>query len=59
MPPWRPTGSYSLSTYDENDGVPAGDYFVTVTWGVDGRDDEDKLRGRYAEPGRSEAQRLR
>jgi hypothetical protein len=46
-------GSYSLSTYGENDGAPAGEYFVTVTWPVDGRDDEDRLRGRYREPRRS------
>ena len=46
-------GSFRLSTYGTEDGAPAGDYLVTVTWPLDGRDDEDKLRGRYAEPGRS------
>jgi hypothetical protein len=44
-------GSYSLSTYGDKDGAPAGDYFVVVTWPVDGRDDEDRLRGRYGDPG--------
>ena len=35
------------------DGAPAGQYDVTITWGVDGRDDEDRLNGRYREPGQS------
>jgi hypothetical protein len=46
-------GSFQLSTYGENDGAPVGDYRITVVWGVDGRDDEDRLQGRYADPDRS------
>jgi hypothetical protein len=40
-------GSFVLSTYGEEDGAPAGDYLVTVTWSPSDRDDEDKLGGRY------------
>ena len=28
----RPDGSFDLSTFDEADGAPAGDYAVTVEW---------------------------
>jgi hypothetical protein len=53
-------GSFKLSTYAENDGAPAGDYLVTVTWpgGVlpDGREEpEDKLLGRYNDRARPAA----
>ena len=41
-------GRFQLTTYGENDGAPVGEYFVSVMWGVDGRDDEDRLKGRYA-----------
>jgi hypothetical protein len=44
-------GTFVLSTY--GDGAPEGDYLVTVTRPVNGRDDEDRLRGRYADRGRS------
>lgn len=45
-------GTFVLSTYDAEDGAPAGEYVVTVTWpgGVlpDGREEPaDKLLGRY------------
>jgi hypothetical protein len=45
-------GSFELSTYGTNDGAPAGEYVVSVTWpgGVlpDGREEPpDKLMGRY------------
>jgi hypothetical protein len=40
-------GSFVLSTYGEEDGAPAGDYLVTVTWSPNGSDDEDKLGSRY------------
>lgn len=46
-------GSFALSTYGDEDGAPAGEYAVTVTWSLDGRDDEDQLKGRYADRGRS------
>jgi hypothetical protein len=41
-------GSFTLSTYGVNDGAPAGDYVVIVTWPV-GDNDEDRLRGRYVD----------
>src|SRR5262245_43606682 len=46
-------GKFALTTYDADDGAPAGSYIVTVVWpgGVlpDGREEpEDKLLGRYA-----------
>jgi hypothetical protein len=45
-------GSFTLSTYSDKDGAPAGDYIVLVTWPgkvlPDGREEpEDKLFGRY------------
>ncbi|HVL14005.1 MAG TPA: hypothetical protein VM529_15660 [Gemmata sp.] len=46
-------GSFRLSTYGTEDGAPAGDYLVTVTWPLDGRDDEDKLQGRYRDRAKS------
>src|SRR5688572_4246517 len=36
-------GSFTLSTYGVNDGAPAGEYLVTITWPIADRDDEDKL----------------
>ena len=48
-------GKFQLSTYGANDGAPAGEYVVTITW--TGADDEenrdrlpDKLQGRYSDP---------
>jgi len=43
-------GAFRLSTYDPNDGAPAGEYYVSVIWPTDGREDEDKLNGRYRDP---------
>jgi hypothetical protein len=45
-------GSFIVTTYDENDGAPVGEYTVAINWpgGVlpDGREEpEDKLLGRY------------
>lgn len=40
-------GSFALSTYGAEDGAPAGEYLVTVTWSGPGSDDQDKLGGRY------------
>ncbi len=45
-------GSFQLSTYDANDGAPAGEYIVTVTWPGQ-EDQEDKLSGRYSDPAKS------
>jgi len=59
----RPTGevaadgSFSLSTYTANDGAPAGEYTVTVSWpqgsstiGGDAESGEDRLGGRFNNP---------
>lgn len=48
-------GLFKLSTYGPNDGIPAGDYRVTVIWrGVSNGGDEshetDRLMGRYSNP---------
>jgi hypothetical protein len=51
-------GSFTLSTYGDNDGAPAGEYIVTMTWpgGVlsDGREEpQDKMLGRYSDIAKS------
>jgi len=48
-------GTFSLSTYGQNDGAPAGDYKVTIHWPGGTRPDgseepPDKLMGRYSDP---------
>jgi hypothetical protein len=40
-------GTFKLSTYGEDDGAPPGEYWVAITWPANGRDDEDRLGGRY------------
>lgn len=52
-------GSFKVSTYDADDGAPAGEYIITVTWpgGVlpDGREEPpDKLLGRYSDVTKSQ-----
>lgn len=51
-------GSFKLSTYDGNDGAPAGDYRVTVElWLSSGRGDEgpsNRLPEKYAKAEKSE-----
>jgi hypothetical protein len=46
-------GSFSLSTYESGDGVPAGDYSLTFVWGemnlMNGQYAGDKLDGRYSD----------
>lgn len=44
-------GSFTLRTYGDKDGAPAGKYTVTVWWPqmVDGREEGDRLQGRYSE----------
>ena len=51
----RAEGKYKLSTYGPSDGIPAGDYQVTLIWLGVSEDDErpqeiDRLQGRYADP---------
>jgi len=51
-------GTFSVSTYDEADGVPPGEYVLTFAWGeynVFSRSYEaDKLKKRYVDPKKSE-----
>ena len=45
-------GSFKLTTYDADDGAPAGNYAVTVVWLAPGggEDPPDLLKGRYRNP---------
>lgn len=53
-------GTYALTTFEDKDGAPAGEYGVTVVWLVkgkaakftigDGGGGTDKLGGRYGNP---------
>lgn len=51
-------GEFQLSTYELNDGAPAGEYTVTITWSdppppgsaPDAPEGPDKLEGRFANP---------
>lgn len=54
-------GTYSLSTFDENDGAAMGDYNVTIVWNVKAKESKlslgsegsggaDKLGGRFGDP---------
>lgn len=46
-------GSFSMSTYESGDGVPAGDYSLTFVWGemnlMNGQYAGDKLNGKYSD----------
>jgi len=50
----RQDGTFSLSTYDPDDGAPAGEYQVTVTLipgeGRRKKEKPDLLHGRYGNP---------
>lgn len=50
-------GSFALTTYENKDGAPTGEYAVTVRWDEATTKDEatppDRLRGRYADPKKS------
>ena len=55
-------GSFQLTTYNENDGAPAGDYLATIVWNQSGSKTPtfsiseggsggaDKLGGKYGNP---------
>jgi hypothetical protein len=52
-----PDGIFTMSTYTEGDGAPAGEYAVTIVWpesasaiGGDADLGGDRLGGRYANP---------
>jgi hypothetical protein len=46
-------GSFHLTTYNTNDGAPAGSYGITVTWPLPLRPNHeqgpDRLQGRYSD----------
>ena len=52
-------GTFAFSTYESGDGVPPGEYTITVTWqefralqmSYSG---PDRLKGRYSDPAKSE-----
>jgi hypothetical protein len=46
-------GTFRPNSFDLNDGVPAGDYALTVYWpGGKGPIGPDRLKGRYSNPAR-------
>jgi hypothetical protein len=51
-------GNFAIQTYEAGDGAPAGEYKLTFRWGqislMSGRYEGDKLKGKYANPARSE-----
>ncbi|HEY2414224.1 MAG TPA: hypothetical protein VGI40_18415 [Pirellulaceae bacterium] len=51
-------GKFEVSTYGDNDGAPAGDYVVLVSWETPNPQNEeasgpDRLRGRYVDSAKS------
>lgn len=55
----EPDGSFSIATYEKGDGVPAGEYTLTVKWQEFNSmsmsfGGPDKLNSRYADPQKSE-----
>jgi hypothetical protein len=47
-------GTFEVGTYADNDGAPAGDYNLAITWMIPNPQDEeaagtDRLQGRYAD----------
>lgn len=51
----EPEGTFEISTYEKGDGIPAGEYTLTVTWRVFNTmsmmySGEDRLGGKYADP---------
>jgi hypothetical protein len=51
-------GKFQVSTYGENDGAPAGDYIILVSWEAQSPTNEeasgpDRLGGRYIDPTKS------
>lgn len=46
-------GTFQLSTYDPQDGAPAGEYAVTMFWFKNTPDDDgsaDRFKGKYGNP---------
>src|SRR5262249_19416603 len=50
-------GSFALTTYENKDGAPPGEYTVTIRWDEPSTKDEatppDRLKGRYSDPKKS------
>jgi len=48
-------GTFRLTTYEADDGAPAGEYLVSVVWLAPGggEDPPDQLKGRYRNPSAS------
>ena len=51
-------GKFEVGTYGDNDGAPAGDYVLSVSWSAPNPQNEeasgpDKLGGRYVDPATS------
>jgi len=51
-------GKFEVGTYGDNDGAPAGDYIVLVSWNAPNPQNEevsgpDRLGGRYSDPATS------
>ena len=51
-------GTFQVSTYGENDGAPAGDYVILISWEAPNPTNEeasgpDRLGGRYVDPAKS------
>jgi hypothetical protein len=53
----RADGTFSLSTFEKDDGVPAGEYVATFAWGemnpLSMTFDDSKLKGKYSDPKKS------
>ena len=50
-------GKFALTTYDQGDGAPEGEYVVTIEWRprnpnpfAPDKEGPDRLRGRYSDP---------
>ncbi len=50
-------GSFELTTYDQGDGAPSGEYVITVEWREKpatpfspNKEGKDRFRGKYADP---------
>jgi len=42
-------GSFTLTTYEQGDGAPSGEYGVAIVW-PEGEEGHDRLNGRYMDP---------
>jgi len=54
-----PDAKFQVSTYGENDGAPAGEYVILVTWEAPNPGNEeasgpDRLGGKYIDPAKSQ-----